>query len=226
MNNYTSEVLEILKKSDIHEEYYSFISKTLNDLAITRNEEHLTHILGTPDEFVAEVLANNSHYIPSENYQNKQVSLTADKPVEKDKKSKKAKPKGFFFGLYNKTIMLVYKVAAIIAIIMTFKSALMVILLYHSYEVNVTLIALYFAFLAFLALFGLILEAIRDSIYFFVKDKARLSKSLIKLLIWLILIVLSLQLMAICFDALQAYVPSVGSLSSFDPITNFFINLR
>ncbi len=224
MNNYINEVNELLDKRDIHPEYRSFINKTLDNLAVTRNDEHLKYILGTPEAFVEQMLLNNEVYQPKQ-LRNEAESTSQQLNDEVDKQDRETSklPKSKFYRTYNLTIMLAYKIISIICILSTLWTVAMLILRYHSYEVNITIISLYFAFLATIALIGLSLEQIRNVINSLLHKRNNLNMNIVKLIICIIILFATIQLLNISYEALTIYLPSEASTRTFDPITNFLI---
>ncbi len=246
MNKYIDEVYEILDKSDIHPEYRSFINNTLQNLAITRNADHLNYILGTPREFTNKLIENNKVYQPLDNecvdsndstiepnsnldnnFENEDITNfeTNANIVDKDQKSRKL-PKGAFHHTYNISIMLIYKIIVVMLIIGSLIGAAILALIYHSYEVNTSIIASFFAFLALLALIGLTLEQIRNVINSLLHRGHNLLSYIVKLVICSALALGTYQLFRLCLIALINHLPLSETLSKLEPITNFILNIK
>ncbi len=229
MNNYIDQVIEMLDKSGIQDEYRSFIVQTINNLAITRNDEHLEYILGTPKEFTEQVLSNNHNFqaTPSpisnttseenNSYLGTDVLYHDDSVADYETNSRNNKgtrPKqGKFFFMYNKSVMFIYKIIVIFLIVSSLWHCLLLLIKYHSHEFNIALLTILLASFAFLAFFGIALEYVRDIINSLLQQRQHLTFYIIKFIITLAFVALTIAIISASFNALSYYVPAGTELA-------------
>lgn len=243
MNNYVQQVEELLKDQLIAPKYLSFIMTTLNNLAITKNEEYLIHILGTPEEFVVNILQNNQHYeeviadneasdigfikednssfIVKEFTESDNFIQHEPEDVKPPKTAKKLN-KGKFYHTFNWTLLLAYRLLAFLFILVVFWNSLIIFIKFHSHEVNTILASSIFAFIACVLFIDYFFEQIRNIINSLLQDRYKLANYIVKLIISLIIIILIISIINLSYQNLLAYLPEGTDLSNIRFLINIF----
>lgn len=244
MNTYYQKVITEIKTCDLHPEYRSFLVKTITELATEKSEDEFIALIGPIDEFMTRVKRDNEKYCQShpsspveqqvtdetqfgatsptahkhDKGEHQQQTIASD--LNSDNNGKTLK-KSKFYRIYQKTIMLIYKILCLGLVLTILWNTGVILVRYHNYNVSIVILSICFACFAFLALIGLILEQIRNIIYSLVYNRDQLVKYLCLFFLIFIIVVFTCEIIKQSYLTLVYYTNQIINLSDIKLLIGF-----